>query len=451
MSRWNGWLRARPRAPDSAEAPALGGLRPEGNRFPEPTNGPFQPAGRRARLLPFAVVALLAEASLALPPGPQSLTALIISLVMLAAVAAGILLLPWSRLPRWATVLVPLGYVGSLLGVIITAGGTGSGGVALMVVPVVWTALFHRPWESAVISAAVAGAVLVQSFFPAASPPGIIVRRVILWAIISGLVSVATHGLRSRIRRSEAAAARLQAGLREVSIARDRDRIASSLHDTVVQRLFSAGLSLQGVASMLATQELRQRVSAVVGELDEASRLLRESIFAIGQGSPGRGLRRSILALAGEMSPVLGTAPDMDLAGPLDTAVPPEVAAPLLVALRTALTVSGASAGATHVSLAVAAGPDEVSMTVSDDGSRWATRTTPAGPALASLREHAAQLGGTVQVSRAGDGGTRLTLRVPLAAGLPAAGMPSAGMPSAELPATEMRAAPESAAEEPGS
>ena len=38
----------------------------------------------------------------------------------------------------------------------------------------------------------------------------------------------------------------MQDRLREMSILADRDRIASSLHDTVVQRLFAAGLALQG-------------------------------------------------------------------------------------------------------------------------------------------------------------------------------------------------------------
>jgi hypothetical protein len=50
------------------------------------------------------------------------------SVVLLAAVAA-VFLLPWSRLPGWMPVLVPLAYIGSVLGLILAA-GTASGGAS---------------------------------------------------------------------------------------------------------------------------------------------------------------------------------------------------------------------------------------------------------------------------------------------------------------------------------
>ena len=65
---------------------------------------PFRGRGLAARVLPFAVVAVLAEASLALPPGSTSELAAIVSVVLLAATAAAFEL-PWARLPGWAPVL----------------------------------------------------------------------------------------------------------------------------------------------------------------------------------------------------------------------------------------------------------------------------------------------------------------------------------------------------------
>jgi signal transduction histidine kinase len=383
-----------------------------------PARSPFERDGRLARGLPFAAVAALAELSLLLPPGVQSLTGLIVSLVLLTAAAAAVLL-PWSRLPRWATVLVPLTYLGSVLALTIASGGANSGIEVVLIVPVVWTALFHRPWESGCVVAALAGAGILASFYPGEAPPATIVRRVLFLTAVAVMISVATHMLRARIRRSEAATARLQGRLRELSIAADRDRIAASLHDTVVQRLFAAGLSLQGAGQLSGQPDLSKRIDAVVQNLDDAIKLLRQSIFGLEHGLPAHGLRRGILDVSNELTPVLGTAPEVILDGPIDTAVPPPVASQLLAALREALTHSGSGAQATRVAVAVAASGGELTLTITDNGIRWGARMGGDGPRLSALRELARRMGGTLQVSPAADGDERLVWQVPLAAGGP--------------------------------
>ena len=78
----------------------------------------------------------------------------------------------------------------------------------------------------------------------------------------------------------------MQDRLREMSILADRDRIASSLHDTVVQRLFAASLALQGVALRAARPDLTSRIDEVVQNLDDSITLLRQSIFALEGGHP---------------------------------------------------------------------------------------------------------------------------------------------------------------------
>jgi signal transduction histidine kinase len=376
---------------------------------------PFQRDGRLLRLLPFAAVAAIAEASLALPPGPQSTVALTISLVLLAA-TAGAVYLPWERLPRTATVLVPLFYLGSVVALTDASGGTSSGTSVLLLVPVVWTALFHQPWESGCVVVAVAGAGIAVSFFPAEAPLPVIARRVIFLVALAVLISVAAHGLRASLRRSEAASARLQGRLRELTLVADRDRIASSLHDTVVQRLFRSALSLQGIGPVAGHPELTRRIEAVVRNLDDAIKLLRQSIFGLAHGMPEKGLRRSILDVSNELTPLLGIVPEVALDGPLDSAVPPRTAAALLTALREALTQSGCAARATRVVVAVTAGQDDLCLAISDNGIRWAGRSRGDGPRLGTLRELARRLHGTLQVSSAADGEERLTWRVPLPA-----------------------------------
>ncbi len=56
--------------------------------FGEPSGSPFRRDGLLARVLPFAVVAALAEASLTLPPGAQSWPAAIASIAALLVTTA---------------------------------------------------------------------------------------------------------------------------------------------------------------------------------------------------------------------------------------------------------------------------------------------------------------------------------------------------------------------------
>jgi hypothetical protein len=71
----------------------------------QPPGDPFHGPGVWARTMPFAVIAVVAEISLALPPGPRSLWAALLSAGLLLA-AAGFLLGP--PLSAWVPALVPL-------------------------------------------------------------------------------------------------------------------------------------------------------------------------------------------------------------------------------------------------------------------------------------------------------------------------------------------------------
>lgn len=176
-------------------------------------------------------------------------TAVIFSLALLAAVALAFLV-PWELLPAWMSVLVPLAATGWALALTLAAGAVSGVGLVVLI-PLIWTALFHRPWESACILAAIVAAEIVLSIAQSV-PDAVTVRRVVLWAALGGLLAVATHGLRARIRRSQQASAQLHERLRELTIVEDRDRLAAALQNSVVQRVFAAGLKLQGVLSLSA-------------------------------------------------------------------------------------------------------------------------------------------------------------------------------------------------------
>ncbi len=143
----------------------------------------------------------------------------------------------------------------SVFPLIQAAGGEYAGIMLILLSPIIWTALYHCPWESACVSVAALAVVLAISLMDApATTAAVLIRRMSAWAALTVMIAVAGHGLRARIRRSRQQAALMQARLREMSIMADRDRIARSLHDTVVQRLFASGLSLQGVMGLLGSR-----------------------------------------------------------------------------------------------------------------------------------------------------------------------------------------------------
>ena len=372
----------------------------------QPPGFPFRGPGLLARVVPFAVVAVLAEVSLALPgPGVQSTPAVIVSIVLLLATAA-LFALPWRRLPAWATVLVPLTYTGSVLALILAAGATAGVGLVILV-PLVWTALFHQRWESACIVVAVVAVQVVTSLVPVAADDAVIARRVLLFAALGTMISVATHGLRDRIAHSQRESAQLQEQLREVTVQQDRDRIAAGLQDEVIGRVFAAGLALQSAASRSTQPGVRQRIEAAAGDLDQVLRLLRDTVFDLEQRLSDRGLRREIVELCDGISPV----PEVSFSGPVDGALHPGTGTSLVRLLREALVVIGPDAIPASIGVTT---DDGACLTVIEATARphaanvdWAARK-PAG-----LREQAARAGASIDIEPI-PGGVRYALRLPL-------------------------------------
>jgi signal transduction histidine kinase len=283
----------------------------------------------------------------ALPPGPQSAGAVVASVVLLLATAAAFAL-PWSRLPGWTPVLVPLLYTGSVLALILAAGSNSGVGIVIAV-PVLWTALFQRWPDSVAVVAAIVVVEIIVSLVPVAVPAGVVARRVIFWASLAVLISVATHGLRDRIQRSQDRSAQLQSRLRELTVLADRDRIAADLRDKVIQRMFAAGLALQSVASQSSERETRKKIGITVTELDQTVRMLRDAIFGLEQRPGERGLRQQIMDLISELSP----APEVSFSGPVDTALAAPAQEELIDRLDAVLHSNGQASSATRVSISV--------------------------------------------------------------------------------------------------
>src|SRR5581483_2510204 len=109
-------------------------------------------------------------------------------------------------------------------------------------------------------------------------------------------------------------AAQAQQAQRLLDVLADRDRIALDLHDHVIQRLYAAGMTLQGTLRLISGPEARTRIQKVVEQLDETIRDIRTSIFDLqttADSGRGGGLRRRLLDVAAEAAAGSGLSPSV--------------------------------------------------------------------------------------------------------------------------------------------
>ncbi len=162
--------------------------------------------------------------------------------------------------------------------------------------------------------------------------------------------------------------ARLHQRVQQVAVFEERDRLARDLHDTVIQRLFAVGLSLQSIAGNPLASTVTDRLKAAISDVDDTIRQVRTSIFELGSGDLDRGLRANVLSLLQELRAVVGFDVHASFSGPLDTAVPEAVSEHLLVVIREAVTNVGRHAEASQASVDLAMEDGQVQLLVVDNG-----------------------------------------------------------------------------------
>jgi len=194
-----------------------------------------------------------------------------------------------------------------------------------------------------------------------------------------------------------------------VLVLSERERIARDLHDVVIQRLFGIGLSLQTAASLAIHPEVGVRTRQAVEDLDATIRAIRSAIFEL-RSSAADSIRAQLRFTADWAAKNLGFRPTLRLDGPIDTTVPPEIAADLIAVVVEALSNVVRHSAATAVDVSVSAGVDRVTAIVADNGRGGAV----ASGGLANLQGRAEQRGGEFSVVSAVGDGTTLVWSVPL-------------------------------------
>jgi diguanylate cyclase (GGDEF)-like protein len=147
--------------------------------------------------LPFAIVAVFAFASVLFPSGPARVGWFLAALGLVLLSAGTLGLSGWSRAPRALDVAPPLLAVAAI-GCLAYSAGTSTGLLSLLLLPLIFSALYGKPWESFVIIPAICVTLGVVGH--ADGGTGLVVGRLlVVWITALAMISLVAHRLRLRL------------------------------------------------------------------------------------------------------------------------------------------------------------------------------------------------------------------------------------------------------------
>ena len=209
---------------------------------------------------------------------------------------------------------------------------------------------------------------------------------------------------------------RLQRELSRLAVMDERERIATELHDGVIQGLFAMGLNLQATAMMVSETAAQERIEEVVSQLDGSIRDLRNYIFGLRPGTlADRQLKQTLDDLAAEFRRASGIAVNATI----DETVAAELAGratDMVQLAREALSNVRRHSEATTCVIKLGRKGRAALLEISDDGKGF-DADTPAGDqhhGLRNLRRRVAAMGGKLDVVSAPGKGTTIRAIVPI-------------------------------------
>ncbi|ETB14760.1 histidine kinase [Mycobacterium avium subsp. silvaticum ATCC 49884] len=199
---------------------------------------------------------------------------------------------------------------------------------------------------------------------------------------------------------------------RQLAVLAERERIAHDLHDHVIQRLFAAGMDLQGTLARARSPEVADRLNRTLDDLQTIIEEIRTTIFALRSPAAVAGdFRHRIQRVIAELTENRDLVTTVRMDGPM-TAVGAELAehaeAVTVEAVSNAVRHSGASRLTVQIGVA-----DMFTLDVIDNGRGIASGNTRRS-GLANMTRRAEQLGGSCEISSPPGGGTRVHWTAPL-------------------------------------
>lgn len=199
----------------------------------------------------------------------------------------------------------------------------------------------------------------------------------------------------------------------------ERNRIAREIHDTLAQGYVGISVQLEVLAELLRLKKVEaatNQLDATRGYVREGLADARQSIWALRSQDSGEKTLPVRMRRLVEASGRNGCEPKFNLFGAYRP-LPQEMEREFLRVAQEAIHNVNKHAGAKNVTIRLEYGPAEVALEVRDDGCGFAAGDRPASPqghfGLTGMRERAAAIGGTLEVSSEPGAGTSVRLRAP--------------------------------------
>jgi signal transduction histidine kinase len=242
--------------------------------------------------------------------------------------------------------------------------------------------------------------------------------RAMTFLIVGYIVSQLVHVKRQQTAKLEAANRKLMqhtATVEQLSISRERNRLARELHDTLAHTLSGMAVKLNAVDLIWASDPQKGRrmlgevIQSVGDSLNETRRALRDL-----RASPleDMGLLLALEQLATTAAERGGCALTLDLPSKLPD-IPFAAEQGLYRVAQEALENTVKHADARSIIIGLRVNPDRIDLLVQDDGQGFDPKTEANGHfGLQGMRERAELLGGALDIRSAPGGGTTVQLRL---------------------------------------
>jgi signal transduction histidine kinase len=199
---------------------------------------------------------------------------------------------------------------------------------------------------------------------------------------------------------------------RYLTVLADRERIGHDLHDHVIQRLFAAGLDLQGTIARSRSSEITDRLNRTVTDLQTTIEDIRTTIFEL--HSTGRqriSFRQRIQAAVADLTENGAVVTTLRMSGPMSV-IGDDLAGHAESVILEAVSNAVRHSGATQLTVEVAVA-DELDIMVTDDGC-GISADNGRRSGLANMASRAEQIGGRCLLATPPGGGTEVHWTVPL-------------------------------------
>ncbi|ONI61270.1 hypothetical protein ALI44B_12475 [Leifsonia sp. ALI-44-B] len=205
-----------------------------------------------------------------------------------------------------------------------------------------------------------------------------------------------------------------RAARERVALLEDRARIARDLHDNVIQRLFGAGLALNGMDLDALPEPARARIDGVSDLLDEAVAEIRTSVFSLRSARRARpSARHRLLDVVSEVAGSFPTSPRIVFEGDVDGVIVDDLLDDTEAVVREGLANAVRHAHATTVIVSVGVTAGAIEVRISDDGPGPGVSPPARSSGTANLAARAASHGGSSSLDPGAEGGSVLTWQVP--------------------------------------